>query len=247
MTNAFRTTFMTHARLSLAGIATAFALVLSQAPGLAQNAGGAQAPGAGSRQGAPGRAGAAPTPDPTRPAKLDLVEGTTARYKVREQLAGINFPSDAVGTTRSVTGTVVVMPDGSIDVSKSAITVDLKTLTSDQQMRDGFIQGRTLETEKFPTLQLVVKRAVGLPKPLPAAMQAQAGFQLVTDMTLHGVTKEVTWNVVATFGPDLVGGRATTSFEFAMFNLTKPSLARLLSVDDKIELEIEFRCKRGVL
>jgi polyisoprenoid-binding protein YceI len=246
MSDVLRTMFMTHARLSVAGIAVGLMFVISHASGFAQNAGAVQTPAAGTRQSGPGRAGAA-APDPTRPARLDLVEGTTARYKVREQLAGISFPSDAVGTTRAVTGTVVVMPDGSIDVPKSTITVDLKTLTSDQQMRDGFIQGRTLETEKFPTLQLVVKRAVGLPKPLPAAMQAQAGFQLVTDMTLHGVTKEVTWNVVATFGPDLVGGRATTSFDFAMFGLTKPSLARLLSVDDKIEIEIEFRCKRGVL
>jgi hypothetical protein len=29
--------------------------------------------------------------------------------------------------------------------------------------------------------------------------------------------------------------------------LTKPSLARLLSVDDKIELEIEFRCNRTAM
>jgi hypothetical protein len=33
---------------------------------------------------------------------------------------------------------------------------------------------------------------------------------------------------------------------FPTFNLTKPSLARLMSVDDKIELEIEFKCKRTV-
>ena len=77
-------------------------------------------------------------------------------------------------------------------------------------------------------------------------MQAQAGFQLIGDVTLHGVTKEVTWNVVATFGNELVGGRATTTIDYAMFNLTKPSLARLVSVDDKIELEIEFRCRRTV-
>ena len=66
-------------------------------------------------------------------------------------------------------------------------------------------------------------------------------------MTLHGVTKEVTWNVVATFGNDRVAGRATTTLEFATFNLTKPSLARLMSVDDKIELEIEFRAKRSAM
>jgi polyisoprenoid-binding protein YceI len=189
----------------------------------------------------------APPPDPARPHKLDVVEGTIARYRVREQLAGISFPSDAVGTTQAVTGSVVVNPDGSIDVKQSKLVVDLRTLKSDQQLRDGYIQQRTLETEKFPTIEFLPKRADGLPKPLPAGMQAQAGFRLVGDMTLHGVTKEVTWQVVATFGNDLVGGRATTSLTFADFKLTKPSLARLLSVDDKIELEIEFRCKRSVL
>ena len=111
-------------------------------------------------------------------------------------------------------------------------------------MRDGYIQQRTLETEKFPTLVIVPKRAVGLPAPLPVGNQAQAGFQLVTDMTLHGVTKEVTWNVVSTFGNATIGGRATTTIVFSDFNLTKPTLARLLSVDDKIQLEIEFRCTR---
>jgi polyisoprenoid-binding protein YceI len=191
-----------------------------------------------------GGGGTVPPPDPTKPAKLDIAEGTTARYKVREQLAGISFPSDAVGTTTGVTGSVVVNPDGTIDASRSKLTVDLRTLKSDQQMRDGYIQGRTLETEKYPTLEFVPRRAVGLPAPLPAAMQAQAGFQLIGDMTLHGVTKEVTWNVVATFGNEIVGGRATTTLQFPTFNLTKPSLARLLSVDDNIELEIEFRCRR---
>ena len=187
-----------------------------------------------------------PSPDPTKPARLDIAEGTKARYKVREQLAGISFPSDAVGTTESVTGMVVLNPDGSIDAAHSKLTVDLRTLKSDQQMRDGYIQNRTLETEKFPTLEFVPRRAVGLPVPLPSGMGAQAGFQLVGDMTLHGVTKEVTWNVVSTFGNDQVAGRATTTLLFPTFNLTKPSLARLLSVDDKIELEIEFRCKRSV-
>jgi polyisoprenoid-binding protein YceI len=201
-------------------------------------------PPAGQQPG--GRAGGdrviAPPPDLTKPAKLTLTTGSRARYRVREQLAGISFPSDAVGTTDGVTGAIVVNPDGSIDGGLSKITVDLKTLTSDQQMRDGFIQSRTLETGKYPILEFVPKRLVGLPGPLPTS--GQAGFQLIGDMTLHGVTAEATWNVVATFANDAVAGRGTTTLTFEMFKLTKPSLARLLSVDDKIELEIEFRCQR---
>lgn len=111
---------------------------------LEKQASGAPTPAAG-RQGG-GRSNV-PPPDPTKPARLEIAEGTKARYKVREQLAGISFPSDAVGTTESVTGVIVLNRDGSIDASRSKITVDLRTIKSDQQMRDGYIQSRTLETE----------------------------------------------------------------------------------------------------
>ncbi len=212
---------------------------------------GAQAPAPGpaappgARQGG-GRPNV-PPPDPTKPAKLEITDGTKARYKVREQLAGISFPSDAVGTTSAVTGTMIINPDGTIDAAHSKLTVDLTTIKSDQQMRDGYVQGRTLETEKYPTLEFVPKRAVGLPVPFPSGMGAQAGFQLIGDMTLHGVTSEATWNVVATFANDMVAGRATTTLQFATYKMTKPTLARLMSVDDKIELEIEFKAKRSAL
>jgi hypothetical protein len=109
------------------------------------------------------------------------------------------------------------------------------------------VQRNTLETEKFPTLEFVPTRTAGLSMPLPSAPPAQAGFQLIGDMTLHGVTREVTWNVVATFANDGVAGRATTTLTFEMFKIAKPSLARLLSVDDTIDLEIEFRSRRTAL
>ena len=224
------------------------AVVLSVSVALTVVTAGAekQAAGQGTAQAPPSTArGGAPVPDPKKPQKLEVQTGTKARYRVTEQLAGISFPSDAVGTTEAITGALIVNPDGSF-AAASKISVDLRTLTSDQSLRDSYIQTRTLETGKFPMMELVPKRTVGLPAPLAASNQAQAGFQLVTDTTLHGVTKEITWNVVATLRPDGVAGRATTTVDFASFGMTKPSLARLLSVEDKIYLEIEFRCARSV-
>jgi polyisoprenoid-binding protein YceI len=197
-------------------------------------------------QAQPPARGGAPAPDPTKPQKLEITTGSTARYKVTEQLAGISFPSEAVGTTQAITGALIINPDGTF-AAGSKISVDLRTIASDQGMRDNYVRTRTLETEKFPMMEVVPKKANGLPFPLASGSQAQVGFQLVTDVTLHGVTKEVTWNVVAVLGPQQVGGRATTTFDFAMFNMTKPSLARLMSVDDKIGLEIEFRCTRTAM
>ena len=49
-------------------------------------------------------------------------------------------------------------------------------------------------TDKFPNMVFVPKRVAGLPLPLASPPQAQAvGFELIGDMTLRGVTKQVTW------------------------------------------------------
>jgi polyisoprenoid-binding protein YceI len=183
---------------------------------------------------------------PATTVQLEVLSGTTAGYRVREQLAGLNFPDDAVGSTDGVTGTLAILPEGSVDSAKSKITIDLRNLKSDQDMRDGYVKNRTLETDKFPTAEFVAKKIQGVPNPLPAPDRAtgQTGFQLTGDLTVHGVTKEVTLNGYATYSKELVAGRAMTDFAFSTFGLTKPSLARLLSVDDKIALEINFKLKR---
>lgn len=179
--------------------------------------------------------------------KLDVTEGSQVRYRVREQLVGINFPSDAVGSSNALTGTLVFRPDGTIDSARSKLTMDLRTLQSDQELRDGFIQRRVLETEKFPMAEFVPRQAKGMPYPFPIAPGSQAGFELLGDMTIHGVTREVTWTVVATFAEAKVAGRADTKFSFSTFGLTKPSIARLMSVEDTIQLEIEFRTLKAGL
>jgi len=192
---------------------------------------------------APGQAPAPPAPV-VGPVRLDIIDGSTASYRVQEQLAGISFSNDAVGSTSAVTGTLALNADGSVNVAQSKLTIDLRPLKSDQDLRDGYIQKRTLETDKFPLAEFVPKRVTGLATPLPTT--GQTGFQLTGDLTIHGTTSEVTWNGIATFGRDgTVAGRAATNFTFANFGLTKPTLARLLSVDDKIQLEVAFRFKRS--
>lgn len=190
---------------------------------------------------------AQPQAKPSAVVKLEVANGTKVTYRVREQLAGISFPDDAVGTTDSVTGTLVVLPDDSIDGATSKITIDLRTLKSDQDMRDNYVKTRTFDTDKFPTAEFVPRELKGVPSPLPSPDRAtdQSGFQLVGDLTVHGVTKPVTLDGYATYSRDLIAGHAITTFTFATFGLSKPTLARLLSVDDKIQLEIDFRLKRS--
>jgi polyisoprenoid-binding protein YceI len=197
---------------------------------------------------APERAARAPLAifDTSKPAKLDIMEAT-GRYRVQEQLAGLSILSEAVGTTQGVTGTLVLGPEGSF-APQSKIMVDLKSLKSDQELRDSNLNRVVLETWKFPTLTFVPKRTQGLQLPLPSTARTQViGFQMIGDMTLHGVTKEAIWTVVATLSGATVAGQANTTFLFSDYNLMKPSVSYVLTTDDKIKLEVEFKCVRSVL
>jgi polyisoprenoid-binding protein YceI len=170
-------------------------------------------------------------------------DGTEARYLVREQLANISLPSDAVGVTSDVTGMIVINPDGSLVSEESKFVVDLTKLTSDEGRRDNFIKGNTLETNRFPTAEFVPSQAVGLSAPLPTS--GQVTFQLVGDMTVHGVTKQSTWDVTAQVmdGQALVG-TAKTSFTFGDFGMSSPRVPVVLSVEETIRLEMDFNLVR---
>lgn len=184
-----------------------------------------------------------PRPDVPRPVAVEtrLVlapTGNEARYRVREQLAGVDFPNDAVGATSAITGEIVLDDAGKVIAARSNITVDLRTLKSDRERRDGFIQRRTLETETHPFAVLDVTGITGLAHPLPAT--GSLSFTLTGNLTIHGTTRPTTWQVTATAGTDGYRGSAKTQFTFADFGLTKPRVAVVLSVEDTIGLEYDF-------
>lgn len=172
-----------------------------------------------------------------------VAEASEARYRVREQLADRSLPSDAVGTTKVISGTIVVTPNGAPVPERSRITVDLRTLQSDSSRRDNFIRRNTLETDRFPLAELVPREVRGLPSPLPS--NGEVRFELVGDLTVHGVTRPTTWQVSARVAGSEVTGSASTSVTFADFGMTRPRVAAVLSVEETIRLEVDFRLTRA--
>src|SRR6266480_1628330 len=81
--------------------------------------------------------------------------GNTARYRVRERLVGHDFPNDAVGETKSLTGAMSIDSAGKVIREASKFTVDASTFVSDQNRRDGFVRGRLLEADDYPMITLV--------------------------------------------------------------------------------------------
>jgi polyisoprenoid-binding protein YceI len=163
---------------------------------------------------------------------------TTATFRVREQLAGINFPSDAVGCTGTVAGQLVLQSTGEVVPAASQITVDLRTLKSDSAQRDDFIKSSVMQTQRYPTAAFAPTRAQGLPSPLPAS--GNATFTLMGQMTVHGVTKEQTWNVTASRQGNQLTGTATTMFKFGDYGMEPPRVPVVLSVVDEIRLELKL-------
>lgn len=164
--------------------------------------------------------------------------GNQARYRVREQLAGVDLPNDAVGVTSGISGAIAIDTSGKVIPAQSKIVVDITGLTSDQPRRDRFIQRNVLQTDQFPKVELAVKELRGLKYPLPPSSELK--FELVGDLTVHGVTKPSVWQVTATPKNGGLAGTARTSFLFTDYGMTKPRVMMVLSVDDDIKLEYDF-------
>src|SRR5437016_8871614 len=77
--------------------------------------------------------------------------GSQAGYRVREQLASLAAPSDAVGRTTAVTGSFTLTQAASGDaVTAASFSVDVSTLTSDKAMRDRRIHQQGLQSDRYP-------------------------------------------------------------------------------------------------
>ena len=170
---------------------------------------------------------------------IEIERGTVARYRVQEQLARLDFPNDAVGETSKISGSIVFKPDGKVQSDLSKISLDLRSLKSDKDRRDQYLGNRSLESNKFPTAEFIVRETPGLIWPLPN--DGELAFQLVGDMTLHGVTNPLTWEVNAEFNEHSISGQAITNFSFEEFDMVIPKLRILISVEDNIQLELDLK------
>src|SRR6266850_4546598 len=114
-----------------------------------------------------------------------VTAASKAVVSVREQLVGVNLPSDAVLTATGATGTFKPNADGTFSAD-SKITFDVTTLASDNRDRDNFVKMDTLQTRQFPKADFVPTKATGLTLPLTTGTFT---FKLTGNLTIHGKTK----------------------------------------------------------
>jgi polyisoprenoid-binding protein YceI len=142
--------------------------------------------------------------------------------------------SNVQGEFTKVTGTIEL---NEADVTKSVVntTVDTTSLDSRVAARDKDVKDNFLETDKFPTMTFVSKKIT---------KTGDGKLQVTGDLTLHGVTKEVTFNVDGPsdaikdpWGNMRRGASANTKIHRTDFGITKypPSV-----VGDDIAIQLDF-------
>ena len=160
-----------------------------------------------------------------------------ATIRVREQLAQVTLPGEAVLTTRALSGEAVLLPDGTFAPASKVIVV-LDSLKSDSDLRDEWIKINTLQTRRYPQAEFRPTRVSGLPLPLPATGEWDA--KLTGLMKIKTTEREVTWDMKVRRSPEDLSTTGRISFRFGDFGMDVPSNRLVLSVVDDVRLEVEL-------
>jgi polyisoprenoid-binding protein YceI len=143
--------------------------------------------------------------------------------------------SKVQGEFTNVTGTVQLDEK---DVTKSVVnaTIDTTTVYTRNEDRDKDLKENFFEVTKFPTMTFISKSIT---------RGADGKLQMSGDLTLHGITKPVTFTVEGPseaikdpWGNQRRGASATTTIHRSDFGITK--YAAMIGDDIAITLDIEF-------
>ena len=173
----------------------------------------------------------------------DASDPSFAGYRVSETVFGVGRPSEAVGRTQDVSGSVTI--EGTT-IEAAEFTADLSTLASDDTRRDNVLRGRGLEISSHPTATFRLTEPIELAG-VPAPGERQR-VEAEGELTLHGVTQPVT----IPLDTALLGGsepmiEVAGAVEIAMadYAIEPPNVAGVVTVEDRGTIEVHLFLTAG--
>lgn len=157
-----------------------------------------------------------------------ISEGSKATFTVNEKLAWLDLPNDAVMHTEGLTGNV------SLDGQPSVIELDLHSMTSDSDRRDGYVRQRMFPEHRVATF--TVPDLGELPDPLPEGEVITREVQ--GELTIKGVTKAITFEVDARRDPDKLFILGRTTFTWDDLEIPPPNIPGRIQVKDEVQVEV---------
>lgn len=151
-------------------------------------------------------------------------------YRVEEVLAGVN--TTAVGRSNEISG-LMTIAGASIPVVD--IEVQVASITSDESRRDGAFTGRIMSADEFPTATFSLTQPIELGT-IPTDGE-QVSASATGNLTLRGVTNEVTFDVTAQANGQLIGVLGSIPVLFSDYGIDNPSFAGVTTEDNGL---VEF-------
>ena len=150
---------------------------------------------------------------------------TTFGYRVQEVLGGVD--TTATGRGNEIEGSITV---AGTTVTEGSFTVQVASITSDRSQRDGQFTGRIMQTSQFPTATFTITQPVDLGT-IPADGE-QVTASVTGDLTLHGVTNSVTFDVTAQTDGTTIGVLGEIPIVFADYGIDNPSTGFVTTEDN---------------
>lgn len=157
-------------------------------------------------------------------------DASVVQYRVTEVLFGQD--SEATGAAAGITGTAEI---AGTTASAVDVEVDMTTFESDESRRDGQFQGRIMETSQFPTATFALTDPIDLGS-IPADGE-EITVEATGELTMHGITNEVTFELTAKLSGSTFAVNATIPITFSEYDIDDPS-GGPATVGDDGELEV---------
>jgi polyisoprenoid-binding protein YceI len=155
-------------------------------------------------------------------------------YRVEEELGGIGA-NTAVGRTPEVAGSLNIT---GTQITAVAVTAQFETLQSDSDSRDENVRDEALETAKFPEASFTLTTPIEL-----GAVPADGATITVNatgDLTLHGVTKTISFPLEATLVGNTIAVVGRAPVTYSDYNIDAPTSALVISIKDAGEIEFQL-------
>jgi polyisoprenoid-binding protein YceI len=173
-----------------------------------------------------------------------LPSSSQASFTIHEKHFGQS--TDVVGTTNQVSGEILVNKQDPAQSRLGQIRVDLSTLVTDNDLRNQALQGRILETgaaaNKYATFTATALKGM----PSTVAVGQTIHFQVIGNLTIHGVTHSATFDVtLTTQSTTAMKGQATTTVRYKDFYIAIPPVPSVSDVADTTTLALTFTAQAG--
>jgi polyisoprenoid-binding protein YceI len=164
-------------------------------------------------------------------------EESQARFVIDEVLR--SQPTTVVGVTDQVAGQLAIDPSNPAAVQIGAIQVNVRTLATDNDMRNRAIKNAILQTDAYELVTFVPSEVSGLPTGVEIG--ASYSVQIVGDLTIKNVTRQATFDATVTVvSESRLEGAAATTILYRDFDLFIPDSPSVDTVADEVRLELDF-------